>query len=63
MSKLNGVVTIQAHEYQRLLERDLDLEYLESNGVDNWIGYGDGECREDKDDAILLKMVQSKLVA
>jgi hypothetical protein len=61
MSKIQGTVTISAEEYLTLLERSFDLQCLEESGVDNWEGYGEGEGRGDKEDAILLKMVQDKL--
>jgi hypothetical protein len=54
---MTKVVTIPAQEYQRLLERDTDLEYLENNGVDNWSGYGEGESRGGEDDALIRAKV------
>ena len=63
MPKLEGTVTIDAQEYLTLLERSFDLQCLENNGVDNWSGYGEGECREREDDAMLLKMVKAKMTA
>ena len=32
------MVTISKAEYERLLDRDLWLDYLEAAGVDNWDG-------------------------
>lgn len=61
MAKIEGTVTISAEEYLTLLERSMDLFNLEAAGVDNW--EGDVEPRTDKDDAILLAMVQRKLNA
>jgi hypothetical protein len=54
---MDKVVTIQAQEYQRLLERDLDLQYLEDSGVDNWSGYGEGETRGEADDTLIRAKV------
>jgi len=33
------MITIKKAEYDRLIERDAWLNYLEAAGVDNWEGY------------------------
>jgi len=32
-------ITIELKEYIRLSKRDMELEFLEDGGVDNWCGY------------------------
>lgn len=64
MAKIEGNVTISAEEYLTLLERSMDLEYYMAIRGSNWDGAADdAEPRTDKDDAILLAMVQRKLNA
>ena len=35
----DDMITIKKAEYDRLIERDAWLNYLEAAGVDNWEGY------------------------
>lgn len=52
-------VKISAEEYARLLKSEDELNCLECNGVDNWVGYG---MREDWEDLNVDKLVQEKLI-
>jgi len=40
----NPKIKISLAEYKDLLDKELKLECLECNGVDNWVGYSDALC-------------------